>query len=82
MKKIIRKISLLLYVGIMLKLIPTMNKFILGEFHYQKNALLATFQLVKGQKKHCSCWEKQTAYARASAVGSGGLYKRDWVLVI
>ena len=51
MKKIIRKISLLLYVGIMLKLIPTMNKFILGEFHYQKNALLATFQLVKGQKK-------------------------------
>ena len=51
MKKIIRKISLLLYVGIMLKLIPTMNKFILGEFHYQKNALFGTFQPLRGQKK-------------------------------
>ena len=51
MKKVIRKISLLLYVGIMLKLIPTMNKFILREFHYQKNALFGTFQLAEGQKK-------------------------------
>jgi len=51
MKKVIRKISLLFNVGIMLKLIPTMNKFILGEFHYQKNALLGIFQPLKGQKK-------------------------------
>jgi hypothetical protein len=51
MGKRIRKISLLFYVGIMLKLIPTMNKFILGEFHLQKNALFGIFQPLKGQKK-------------------------------
>ena len=48
MEKVIRKISLLLYVGIMLKLIPTMNKFIVGEFHYQKNALFGIFQPLGG----------------------------------
>ena len=79
MKKIIRKISLLFNVGIMLKLIPTMNKFILGEFHYQKNALFAIFQPLRGQKKTLFILGKQTAFAKALAVRSGRLNKRVWV---